>query len=82
MKLRIIFFVILFGLRVADEEERLNWQLNFPLMRSDNEKRGGEKKQWRLRNCGNTTEATTLLQQFIKKRREKKKTHTHSLSSI
>ena len=23
--------------------------------------------QWRLHNCGNTTEATTLLQQFIKK---------------
>ena len=23
-----------------------------------------KKRQWRLRNCGNTTEATTLLQQF------------------
>ena len=30
----------------------------------------GKKKQirqWRLRNCGNTTEATTLLQQFYQK---------------
>ena len=30
-----------------------------------------EYKQWGLHNCGNTTEATTLLQQFIKKREEK-----------
>ena len=30
------------------------------------------KKQWRLHNCGNTTEATTLLQQFFKKKKKKK----------
>ena len=30
-----------------------------------------KKKQWRLHNCGNTTEATTLLQQFIKKKTNK-----------
>ena len=29
--------------------------------------------QWRLHNCGNTTEATTLLQQFFKKTTKKKK---------
>ena len=28
-----------------------------------------KKRQWRLHNCGNTTEATTLLQQFIKKKK-------------
>ena len=27
-----------------------------------------KKGQWRLHNCGNTPEATTLLQQFIKKK--------------
>ena len=27
-----------------------------------------KKRQWRLHNCGNTTEATTLLQQFTKKK--------------
>ena len=39
-------------------------------------KRNGKKvfKQWRLHNCGNTTEATTLLQQFIK---EIRKPDTH-----
>ena len=33
-----------------------------------------KKTQWKLHNCGNTTEATTLLQQFIKK---KKKAENH-----
>ena len=28
-----------------------------------------KKKQWIWHNCGNTTEATTLLQQFIKKKK-------------
>ena len=32
-------------------------------------KKKKKKKQWRLHNCGNTTEATTLLQQFIKKKK-------------
>ena len=36
-----------------------------------------KSRQWGLHNCGNTTEATTLLQQFIKKktiRRENQQT--------
>ena len=31
-----------------------------------------KNRQWRLHNCGNTTEATTLLQQFIKKKNLKR----------
>ena len=42
-----------------------------------------KKKQWRLHNCGNTNEATALLQQFIKKKRRKnnckKITYSNSL---
>ena len=35
-----------------------------------------KERKWRLYNCGNTTEATTLLQQFIKKNYFTTKMHT------